>query len=62
MQKNLNLKIALFRKGMTQAELSKKTGIPESYLSYAIHGRFLLDGKQRKKICAVLRVTERELF
>ena len=36
MEKNTNLKIALFEEGITQSKLSSATGVPRSYISMAI--------------------------
>ena len=60
--KNANLKAALFEEGITQRDLSQKTGIPRAYISLAINGKFNLDSEQKQKISVVLARDERELF
>ena len=56
MKKNINLKMALFTEGITQNELANQTGIPRSYISQAIHGRYILDDIQKLQICEILGV------
>jgi transcriptional regulator with XRE-family HTH domain len=60
--KNANLKAALFEEGITQRDLSQKTGIPRAYISLAINGKFNLDSEQKQKISVVLARDERDLF
>jgi transcriptional regulator with XRE-family HTH domain len=48
------LKITLFEKNRTQRWLAKETGIPESYLSMYIRGKFLLSQIQKTKIAQAL--------
>lgn len=60
--KNHKLRDAIFEAGISQRTLSDRTGIPESYISYAIHGRFNLDIEQQEKICRVLGKERKELF
>ena len=50
MLKHEKLKIAIFKAGLTQRAIAKQTGIPESLLSLAIHGRYMLDEIQKEKI------------
>jgi transcriptional regulator with XRE-family HTH domain len=61
MAKNINLKIAIFRKGITQQELSKQTGIPRAYISQAIHGRYVFEAEEWRKIAKELGVTMEEI-
>lgn len=60
--KNSQLKLALFESGKTQKWLSSETGIPESHLSLAINGRFILTEDQRQNIARVLKRDEKKLF
>ena len=60
--KNANLKAALFEEGITQKDLSQKTGIPRAYISLAINGRFNLDSEQRQKISVAMARAECDLF
>jgi transcriptional regulator with XRE-family HTH domain len=56
------LKTILWEKGMTQRDLSKMAGIPESYISYFVRDKFLFDKSQRIRIANVLGVAEKDLF
>jgi hypothetical protein len=56
------LKIILREKKLFQGRLSKDTGISESYLSYFMHGKLVLNKTQRVKIANVLGVPEKEIF
>ena len=60
--RNVALKKAIFERGTTQREISRKTKIPENLLSLAIHGRFILDSVQKVKIARVLGRDEEDLF
>ena len=61
-EKNVALKSTLFERSISQRELSTKTGIAESLISLAIHGRYILDNDQKKKIAEVLGKPVQELF
>jgi len=60
--RNSKLKLILFEQGMTQRKLSSVAGVPESYISLAINGRFNFDSEQRRRISIALGRNERELF
>ncbi len=60
--KNVKLKLALYEKGITQSELSKKTKIPSSYISLAISGRLNLTSAEEKQIADTLNMKVLELF
>lgn len=60
--RNTKLKGVLFDKGITQREIARKSEITEAILSMIIHGKYVPDDGQRKKIAAVLRMKERDLF
>ena len=62
MIKNGQLKLALFEKGISQAELGKQAGIPRSYISMAINGRLNLEEYQKGAICRVLDREYEDLF
>jgi len=62
MKKNLHLKMALFEQGVTQDQLAKETVIPRSYISQAIHGRYVMDDEQKIKISEMLGLSTKELF
>ena len=62
LQKNKALKVALFDKGLSQRELSKRTHIPEAYISRAINGSFNLTPQKRMKIAEILDKSVSELF
>ena len=52
---NMALKIEILRSGLTQRELARRAGIPESYISMASRGRLNLNRSQLKKIQTVLK-------
>lgn len=58
---NIKLKVAIMKAGVSQRNLSKKTGIHESVISLAVRGRYLLDKEQKKRIAGVLNCDEEEL-
>lgn len=62
MRKNAKLKTELFERSLSQEELSRQTGIPRSYISLAINGKFNLSEDQRKKIAATLKCDESKIF
>jgi len=62
MGKNLNLKSEIVRRGLTQRKLAAMTGIPASYISLSINGRFNLDAGEQLKISEVLNVVPSEIF
>lgn len=53
-EKMVTVKVLLFEKDITQRDLSRKTGIPESILSMFINGKYILDGVQQSRIAKVL--------
>jgi transcriptional regulator with XRE-family HTH domain len=61
-QRNTKLKALLFMLGVSQRELSRKTEIPESYLSLALHGRYVLDEEQRRRIAESLGLDTESVF
>ena len=61
-EKNLKLATKIKEKDTTQRELSKKAGIPESYISYHLHGRWNFNRVEQEKIAEVLGVDSREIF
>jgi transcriptional regulator with XRE-family HTH domain len=62
MNKNNKLRQVLFEAEMTQRELADRTNIPEAYISFYIHGRFILDTDQKRIIAKVLKKPQKELF
>ena len=60
--KNVELKAAIFKGGKSQRKISKETGIPESQLSMAVHGKLNLDPVQREKIAGALGISSKEIF
>ena len=62
MTKNAMLKLRLWEKGMSQEMLSKETGIPRSYISLGINGRYLFDDGQKERISKALGLPENLLF
>jgi transcriptional regulator with XRE-family HTH domain len=62
MRKNGKLKLAIFEEGISQIKLSLATGIPRSYISLAINGKFNLEIKQKSAICKALSREYDDLF
>lgn len=62
MQKNLKLLVALKRAGLTQRALALQTGIHESFISMAIHGKYVFDRSQKALITRVLGKPEVDIF
>ncbi|MFC1798353.1 helix-turn-helix transcriptional regulator [Thermodesulfobacteriota bacterium] len=60
--KNSKLKVKLFELKISQKVLSEQTGIPRPYLSLAIHGRYVLDFKQKQKIAGALGCQLQDIF
>lgn len=52
-----NLTSALLREGITQAELSRRTGISDSKISSYLRGRYKPNGETLSKIASVLHVS-----
>lgn len=62
MKKNVVLKAVLFLSDMTQAELSRRTGIQESDLSRGIRGRLSFTQEERQRIAEALKREPKDLF
>jgi len=62
LEKNKALRLALFDKGISQRELSKRTHIPEAYISRAINGSFILTPQKKDRIAEELGLSVMELF
>lgn len=62
MAKNSRLKLKLWEQGITQQTLSSKTGIPRTYISLGINGRYVFDEGQKQKIAEVLELKAKQLF
>ena len=62
MERNTNLKMAIFKTGMTQRKLADEIGVHESVISGAISGRIVLTGEEKKKIAQALNKKIKELF
>ena len=61
-KRNGILKRAIFESNMTQRAIARQTGIPESQLSLAIHGKFILDSVQKARIAEVLQRSQTDIF
>ena len=61
-KRNGRLKRAFFESGLTQREISKKTGVNECLISLAVNGRYVLDELQKAKIAACLGQPVAKLF
>jgi transcriptional regulator with XRE-family HTH domain len=60
--KNSTLKMVIFEEGTTQRAVARETGIPETHISMAINGKYILDSAQRSRIARALGRKESELF
>lgn len=62
--KKLGIKIRYYRKirNLTQENLSERTGLDRTYISYIESGKKNLSLKSIEKIAVALNVTEKELF
>jgi len=60
--KNKELIMALFEKGISQKALSEGTGIPASYISMTINGKFNLGDSHKEKVANYLQIRVRDLF
>lgn len=60
--KNLALKIKIFERGITQRNLSKKVGVPESLLSMLVQGKYIPTDEEKEKIAEVLGCKPEEIF
>ena len=61
-KRNINLKSAIFARGITQRHLADTAGIPESQISMMVNGRYVPDQAQMERISKTLGVPARELF
>jgi transcriptional regulator with XRE-family HTH domain len=61
-KKNLKFKKTLTELDIKQRELSRRTGIPESYISHYANGRMQLSQTERGKIADALGVDAAEIF
>ena len=62
MTKLTRLKIRILEEGLTQREVSRRSGIDEAILSLISNGKYLPDRLQRVKIAEAMREPEGELF
>ena len=60
--KRKKLSAVLFDREMTQRQLARKAGLPESYISYYMRGKFVFDAVQKAKIAVVLDMKPDEIF
>lgn len=59
---NRDLKIKILDSGLSQREVAKRVGIPESHFSMALHGRYNLMPEQQEKIAEILGCGVDEIF
>jgi len=62
MARNGKLKAALYERSVTLRELSQKTGINRSYLSWATTGRLVLRPDEQSSIAHALNVPVEAIF
>lgn len=60
--RTITFKMASLKKGITQRQLSKLTGIGECYISLASRGRYVPTERQQDLIAGVLGVAKADLF
>jgi transcriptional regulator with XRE-family HTH domain len=61
-QRNLNLKVSILEKGISQREFAKKAEMAETILSMIISGSYIPSKKQRSKIAKALGKSESDIF
>ena len=59
---NIRLKIAILENGLSQRDLARLTGIHESIISMAVHGKYNLDSAQRAKISKIIGKPQKLIF
>jgi len=59
---NTKLRTAIFKEGLTQRDLARKTKIHESFISMAIRGKYNLDVVQKAKIAKILNRPQEQIF
>ena len=62
MQRNTHLKVALFGSGISQTKLAEQVGIPQSYLSMHLRGRYKFNEMEKQRIAEALGREVHELF
>ena len=62
MKKNIALKVAILKSGLSQRELSKITEISESLLSLAVNGKINLLKEQSERISKALKTDVSEFL
>ena len=62
MRKLTRLKIRILEEGLTQREVSRRSGIDEAILSLISNGKYLPDRLQRARIAEAMGSPEVELF
>ena len=60
--KATQFKIELIKKGYTQNEFAKKSGLPLCWISYLAAGRFLPGEELKQKIAKCLKMEPEKLF
>lgn len=62
MGKLTRLKLRILEEGLTQREVSRRSGIDEAILSLISNGKYIPDRLQRVKIADAMSKRESELF
>ena len=57
-----SLKVILLKRGLSQRDLAKQSGINETEISRFIHGRVNLDSVQVARIAEALKLNPSEIF
>lgn len=59
---NEQFHLAIIRAGLTQRVVAERAGVPEAYISLAIHKKYNLSDDQQGRIAEVLGVKKEEIF
>jgi len=62
MGKLTKLKLRILEEGLTQREISRRSGLDEATVSLISNGRYIPDPLQRAKIAQALRTDPDEIF
>jgi transcriptional regulator with XRE-family HTH domain len=61
-KKNVRLKSLMFERGFKLSELAKETGIPRSYLSMGVNGRYVFSEAEQRRIAKTIGCKPEDVF
>jgi transcriptional regulator with XRE-family HTH domain len=61
-RKNKKIKIILFEANMTQRDLSRKTRIPENFISLIVNGKYNPTPEEKTVIAEALNISANKIF